>query len=349
MDPLKQKSDEQSLDGNSQSVLVNAADFGSGWSKFLNWLKTHKLVSLLILLCIIAVIFVAGYGLYLFYGSSPAIKVGDQKISRRYYDELVKQASSAGINKDEATNIIIDSYKAKQAAAQVNIKPLEEDVKDITSEQFNLGYQTPANDWQKLSVYQNAVKNQLAIAENGGYQGAVLYFPFNTLFVTSGDPNFPEPEGFGNPSSIQELKQYASTQANNVRQDLVNKKISVGEAIAKISNDPKLEFAGSANSSYQFTVDNNGNLYSGNDSLSSQLPQYLIDSVVSTPAGQISDIKNYVAEYNSIMLAPGVTSPTQIAYYFVDIQKKISPNKDIQSSYDNAYKNIKVVNNVNKK
>jgi len=266
-------------------------------------------------------------------------------VSQSAYKALLKQAAADKVSAASAKAGIIQANQDKLAAAHTGLVVSDDDAIQAALVRYNLGDKSRLNDWRLLNGYVTAVEGNLLFAKAGGYEGAVLFFPFNSLLI-SPVPGYPTPKGYGDPTAIAAATTYAQQQAASYRAQLVNGKINLAAALAAVQKNTKLQFAGSANDSYSFVVDTQGHAYLNGQNVVSTIPDFVVAAVHDLAKPGVSDVKTMTNDYQNTYLAPGVTSPTDVAYYFVDVTKINSAQPNIQTDFTAALKDIKVTDNV---
>lgn len=306
------------------------------------WLKHKKMSIISILLIAIIVIFGSIYGYLYYVQNRTVLQVGDQKISTKQYNKLLQEAKVDGVDKDKATKIIIEGYKYQQAAKQLNIEVSEDDIKSASNNIYQkIMTEGTINEWDKISSYPLAVKNNELLIESGGYKGAVFNFPFSGSYINARD-YAPKPEGFGTQGFYNKTKEYAKNTATKYRDELISNRISIDTLIDTLDKDNSLLSAATANDSTRFYFNKDGKNYLDGKSFFTQMPNDIINTVQEIKPGNVSEVKIYTTDFPTYMLPSWASNPVETGYYFVTVTNKFNADPTIPTKLYNILDKIRV-------
>jgi hypothetical protein len=266
------------------------------------------------------------------------------KVSKDQYAQLTRQATESKIVATSARQTIIEAGERKIAAQHLDITIDSENISTVSKTLYGKSNVSELNDWQLLTSYDGAVKNNVLFRQRGEYKGTIFFFPFNRLFINPLAGAY-IPPGYGDPQAVALDKAYAFEQATSYRNNLKAGKTTVGLVLKAINNEPRFEFAGGSNDSYSFYVDTGGYAYLNGDTTVTKIPNFALADIKTMQRKGITDIKIMTNEYSGNVLAPGFSSPSEVAYYFVDISDVIVPKKNFANQFESALKEIKVIKN----
>ncbi len=299
-----------------------------------------RLILIIILTLVLALAFFLVRRLQL-----PALQIGDTKISRSQFNKLSTQAKKAKFPDNKIEDTIINFEKAKIAAKAVGVVINNDTVKatalrSIKPEEKN----KEPNEWQILNATQQFIDQELLSMRAEGYDGSIFYFPFSKHVLAAGmDPKSADPL-FGDAKAIAEDRQYASTAANDMRQKILSKNISVDDALNKVTTDERLHYGISPNTSRSFVADKQGNSFNKDRGANEHLPSYVVDKITALKEGEVSNIEIEIQQ--NLEPATRKFVRNEVAFYFVVLSRKRTAETDVQGQYISKISKIKVSNNV---
>lgn len=311
------------------SKLVNQRKKDSKYGHFFKKLKIIGAIAL----CVAAIsVFVGKVVLR----EKPVLIIGDQKIYKKQYDELVAQAKKRQINTEGAKNIIIEGYKYEQAAKKIGIAFDNSDLSSL-EEQTTL-QSTVKNDLYYLGLKKAYIETQLEIRKQDGFDGYVYYFPFSRNFLDS-DPNTTN-KLFNNDEAIEKDRNAAKQKANDARERLLANKVKPSDLVDEILADDTLIYGNASNGTQRFFVNKLGYETLNSSGTGKRVASRFIDILPNIPEGRATEIRDDIQTYTEVQSGRIMTK--NAAYYFVYKVKNVTGNKDIASQFNSALKEIQV-------
>ena len=315
------------------SGMVNESKKNSKHSKFFHRLK--------LVVVIILGVGVLGIVMSKFvFNEKPVLVIGDQKIYKKQYDELVAQAKKRQINTEGAKNTIIDGYRYEQAAKKIGI---EFGKSDLASLEEQTALQTTVkNDFYYLGLKKAYIQTQLEIRKQDGFDGYAFYFPFSRNFLDS-DPKTTNPL-FNNADAIEKDRVAAKQKADDARNRLIDNKTKPSDLVDEILADDSLIYGNASNGTQHFFVNKLGYEVLNSSGSGKRVAGRFIDILPSIPEGKATEIKDDIQTYTEVQSGAIVTK--NAAYYFVYKVKNVTGSKDVATQFSNALKEVQVVDNV---
>lgn len=302
-------------------------------------LRNKKFKKLFIILSIVLLLVITLLVLnYKFLG--PALTIGDKKISKLTYNNLVKQGKEEGLKETDIKDKIIRAEKKKIAAQKLNISYTESQLNELITKSYGVE-PSKANDWQKLNTEEALITVRVRQIEKGGYVGSIFFFPFSRNFYST---VFPQNAPFGDEKTISEDRAYADNKAKEYRQKLIENKITSEQAITEIIKDEKLILGPSSNLSQSFVLDENGvSSKNGESVFDSTLKEY-ISVIKSLKPGDISQIQMHksVIPYDTIGLPYKTQVQKDVEFYFIKLDSNNKADSEIDYKFTKEVDSIRV-------
>ncbi|MEI9914121.1 MAG: hypothetical protein WDN66_04040 [Candidatus Saccharibacteria bacterium] len=273
-----------------------------------------------------------------------AYVINGQITTRTEVNSLAASAKQHGVVSKVAQQDILKYYKETYVAKELDINVSSSEIKTAARSMFLIAPSSSLDPWEHLVGWEAAFSNDISFAKSGGYEGGILFFPFNQLSVTLLQ-GYPKPSGWGNVSDIAAAQQYAHSQAESYYNQLSSNKISLDNATNSVLSNSKLQFAGTSNGSTEFQVNLDGVSGVSTSLNSSPLNPVAIKVIKSFNKVGLTPINTQTGTYPTVDVYNGDTN-IPIAYYFIDIQKVIKPVPNIGQTYSNDMAKLKVENNV---
>lgn len=218
------------------------------WSKD----KAHVRAALLLLACII----VAIVALIV---SQPEMRAGDYTISKRAYKEYVEQAAASGISEADARTALYDSLVSRAAVKKAGFSPDLSDAELVAaaSLKYKLADDVEPTAYQRYVAYPAAVAPKLQLADKGGYELAIINFPFSRYITGFANTKFGDPSLKGNMQAINEDKAYAKAAAEEAAAAINAGKQTAAQAVENARKDQRLVYGQASNQSRIVRVSNN--------------------------------------------------------------------------------------------
>jgi hypothetical protein len=277
-------------------------------------------------------------------GSKTAFSINGTNYSLSSYNATLSQAEQAGVSKTIAKNEIAAYRKDQFVANELKMSIPNSLIQTEAQSLYLQSNYSNLNSWQYLASWDSAFHQQLNIQSTGGYEGYIFYFPFNELFVNPFPGGKSPIPGFGNPAAITAAQQYAQTQAMTYMSELSSGH-NPNDLLNKVLADDKLKFVGSNNLSNAFLINTNG-VSQMTSQGSNSVPDYELTDIKNLGKTGITTVTTLTSTYTSNSTSTGVTTPVPIAYYFIDLQKVISSQPNLQNTVDKSLKALKVKTNV---
>lgn len=351
LDPISRRSKKATT---KESVVPHSADAGVVLEKAKAAIEARKEAKsrsnrklIFGILVIALVIFLVGGGLLAlnkYYKDKYIATIDGNKIERKDYEKLIEQAKATSLSDEDAANRYFDMMKRKYASQKMNLS-MSEDLTNYTAATLYYPRKyNQLNDWEKMNVYDEAIKSSLLFSTYGGYQGAIFYFPFSMHQETLGyayKDNIPE--GWRVQSFIESDKQYADQKASEMYQK-IKSGASIDEVMNTIISDNRLQYAGAANQSHSFdmTVDpitNTLGEYLNNGMFRTTISKDIsLESLKKESSVGISDIKTGKMIFYDKAGAPEYDA----YYYFYKIDRYVEPDSEVKKQFENNVNSIKV-------
>jgi hypothetical protein len=160
-------------------------------------------------------------------------EVGGQKISYQDYSSYLHEAKARKIDKKTAQQQLIDSYKLEEIGKQLHYNLTPSEIKD--ADQINSGHKkTPDNAFyfDRISVYYG-YDQKLRQKTEGWVEGAVIAVSFQQHILKADNLGIKNP---GDPALIEQDRKRAEAYANDLYNRLINKKITLNQAVNESRN-----------------------------------------------------------------------------------------------------------------
>lgn len=182
--------------------------------------------------------------------SSEALRVQGYSLDRRTYNRLISEAQAVGTGKTEARKILIEAYASRAAAdsAKVSYQLDDSELSLAAKQQFELELESPVSEFQKLAVTPDMVKKYVEVAELGGYQAAVVEFPFSRYIIGSPTDKV-DRNKIGNTQEISSDITYAESQYKKFQTILDQKQKTPAEVVGEVKADNRLIYGQTSNPS----------------------------------------------------------------------------------------------------
>lgn len=295
----------------------------------------------------VAAVLLIGVVLWL---NRPAIEVSAYgkklTVSQAEYKALTAQAdgASGALPKQAVYNAVVKAYKYKLVTTHLDLAPTNDDI-SAAALAGGVRDTKKLTDWDRLSGYVAATDNEIIFAANGGWDGTVLFYPYDRLFVDAHQA-VPKPAHFGEASSITADRDYAYTSAKTDHDNLVKGSAKVDKLIERLHSDPRLQFATASNDSYRFKADTQGLQYKAGSDDTFSISDYVISAAKALGKPGISPVGQMRSSFPPFVMAPGYPTTTDVAYYIVVINKVFQPNPHLQQQFQSDLAQVKVVSHV---
>jgi len=295
------------------------------------------------LLIVLAIIIGAlvGMGGYFYYQSTiPALIIGDTKISKAQYKNLVGQAKALKVEEPQAKDTIISYERRRIVAKSANISIDQTDVDALLKD----GDANGANEWQKLVAYQSVFDNNVQLMKDPGFKAAIYYFPFSKHFDISGGQKPTDPK-FNDQKVIDEDKAYAKELATDYKQKIIDKKITPEKAIEEIKANDRLVYGTSRNNSNLVSLSGQGNVPLDGTRTYDMTYLGILPYVEKLKVGQASEMQTRKSVPSYQPNSQG-TGKIDTAYVFAYLIQDNRDQKNDSSKIEKLLKAVKVKNNV---
>lgn len=302
-----------------------------------------------VFLLIFGSIFIIAIGIagWVFYEKSiPALAIGNIKVSKKDYQELIKQAAKDNISKPAATDKLIEIEKTIYAGKILNIKVSDDAIRDAGAVSAGVYNPKDLNQWQLLNGQALAIKNSILFSAKGGYDAALFTFPFSRHFMQTLPNGIITDTNFGNRIAIKDDQNYALAQANAMHDKLVKKTITTSAAVTQLRKDSRLDYGGAGNDSNEFFVDLDGKIHQQGESVTEILDSVYFEALKKLNPGSLSDVATQQLFVNFSPLKDYVNKMVDADYFFVELKAKYNPDSGLQSKFDNQIKGVKVKRHV---
>ncbi len=295
---------------------------------------------------VVLVVLLVGWVLWL---HRPAVVVSGfgtkLTVSQAQYKELTAQADKGGTLPRQAVhNAVVKAYSYKLVTSHLNLVPTDKQISDAALA-AGVHDTKKLTDWDRLSGYVAATDNEVIFAAHGGWDGSVLFYPYDRLFVDAHQA-VPKPAHFGEASSIADDKSYALKTADTDHDALVKGSAKVDKIMDRLHGDPRLQFATASNDSYTFLADTRGLQYKAGDTDTFSVSDYVVAAAKALGKPGISPVGQMNSSFPAFVMAPGYPTTTDVAYYTVVINKVFQPNPHLQQQFQSDLKQVKVVSHV---
>ncbi len=211
-----------------------------------------------ILLFVVIILAAAGFLLYPIFNNrvlgNNALIIGAQSFSNKevneYLDYPVNQLKQ---DRNKSMDQLIEMLKVKVAAAELGIKPTEQQVTEIHNESGVVG--PLSAKWVYLNSYIRAVTAETEKSKASSYQGYSYILFFGNKVATRGADG--PIKGMGNPAEINVDKTYAKQQADKYFDALQKNTMKPEDVLNAIKRDAKLgiDYKAGNNQSIKFGYD----------------------------------------------------------------------------------------------
>ncbi|HWB38800.1 MAG TPA: hypothetical protein VG604_01010 [Candidatus Saccharimonadales bacterium] len=315
--------------------------------------KPSKMVSSSLLTGIIAFVVIGVViGLLVHSATQPALEFSafgkTIKVSQDDYRTLSKQAKGRGVKSAATIKSTIEKAKSYQLVAEyLGTTPTDNAVEASSLTAAKVASASKLNDWDKLNGYIASTDNAVKAEQVPGYEGTLLYYPYDSLFVHDG--NSPKPAHFGDAKAVAANKAYALKLATADQKALESGKTKADVVLKRITADPKLHFGAGTNNSYSFKFDFIGVNLDANptEGIPTQIPNFVRSSVYSFGNNPgVSGVYQLSTTVGQGDEAPGFPRTTTIAYYVVVFQKFDQGKPGFQQKFNADLKQVKVTSHV---
>lgn len=274
------------------------------------------------------------------------IKVEDQIVLKSEYDDIVNEAKKYKISESKSRQVIIDNIKHEILAKKYDIKLSDYEraaVNRAAAEEFVGNSATPESVSElakvlkdspkvvEMAQYTRAIEVQIASRSTKGKQVVIYNFPA----VYRLDPNSTRPID-------QSDLDFSKSKAEEVRTALINKEMSVNEAVGYLLKSPRFAFANTSNGSGMYYANSEGFMghMTGN-----------WDNA-NTGRGVSPDVWNYIYNTNEVGIGEvqeeymfdSRTNQSILAnYFFVDIMRINEGGDELRYEFEDSLKDMKVV------
>jgi len=294
-----------------------------------------------------AAVLIVGWMLWL---NRPAIEVSafgkKLTVSQAEYKALTAQADAGGgkFPRQAVHDAVVKAYKYKLVTSHSDLVPTDD---EISAAAIAAGVHDTKKltDWDRLNGYVTATDNDIIFAAHGGWDGSVLFYPYDRLFVDAHQA-VPKPAHFGDAGSITDDRNYAYATAKADHDNLVKGSVKVDKLIERLHGDPRLQFATASNDSYKFKADTQGFQYKAGGDDTFSVSDYVITAAKALGKPGVSPIGQMNSSFPAFVMAPGYPTTTDVAYYIVVINKAFQPNPHLQQQFQSDLAQVKVVSHV---
>lgn len=211
--------------------------------------KTLKIAAITAV-AIPVVVFGAVFANYQLRQNKTVLSVGEYKINQRTYDKLIAEAAAINQNRGVARQNILEGLAARAAADKLNVRY---DVSEgVLNEQVRgkdeLSFDAAVSEYQRLTVTKETVNRYVHASEIGGYEAAVLEFPFSRYVIGSPTGSV-DSKKVGDNKEISSDMSYAEAAYKKYQPILEQRKSSPEKAVESVKADKRLIYGQTSNPS----------------------------------------------------------------------------------------------------
>lgn len=305
-------------------------------------LSKHRLLYLIYFVAIIVALLL---GIVSWQNSKTAFTVNGQRYTTTSYNAFISSAAKHKVTDSIAKTQIISISKDEYVAKKLGITISSGDIFTAARSHFLLAPNATLDNYESLTSWDAALHNYLTLAQSGGYQGAVFFFPFNEHSVET-IQGYPKPAGWGDPSAIASDQKYALSQANYYYNKLKAGAINTDNVISAVQANSKLQFSGTSNNSTSFSINTSGFSPINTQTSSTPVSPAILAQIKSFNKVGLTSIETESESYPAFATYNGQTTAFPVDYYFVDLQQVTKADTTIQKTFNQDVESLVVKLNV---
>lgn len=273
--------------------------------------------------------------------SAVAVKVGNYTLSQRKYNQLLNEASKVNVNKSEAHRGIVAALASRAAADEIKIDFKLEDAELIMNarQQYELDSESPVSEFQKMMVTPTVVSKYVELHDVGGYQAAIIEFPFSR-YIFGSPTDKVDTNKVGNIEEISSDVSYAEQQYKMYQDIIDQKQMAPQEIVDKVKADSRLIYGQATNPSEVKFIPNPGAEADQENELELSIWQDVTAAAEQLNKARITDVTTtYLPEdlgVASLNLKSG--EGTRIGWRLTYVIKKIDEQQGTAQKYQTLIK-----------